>query len=325
MLDNGTITPEAANELIDKMRAAVAGKVPEADKPEYKSAEEYMADLTTVLDSVRNTPEGQAQIRDAIAGRKEQRFIKRYSPFFDAILAGADVASSLSQIRQSKDALASLKRPGMPAIPGADPALDFAIRQAQVGKMDAARAIGPARQVIDDQYAKDIAMAKAIGGGQAGTLGALGQAASLRRARSAAGLAPMIDSIQAREEGRLDNLTRTRMQQAQQNYYNRFGQARMNLDQYNQDVAAAGQLGAVGRTNLRNAAQSLLNQVPRVASRLSRGYQDKYDAYENVINRNLLQTVAPRPYQPFSEGDIYGQPPVQLDNYNSSVFFNPYR
>lgn len=325
MVSKGQITADAANAILDKMREATAGKVPTEDKAQYQTAEQMMTALSSILDEVRNTPEGQAQIRDAVAGRKEQRFVKRYAPFFDAILAGADVMSSLSQVRQSKDALNQLKRPAMPAIPGIDPALDMALRNAQVGTMDAARAIGPARQELQDQYSKDLAVAKSIGGGQAGTLGALNQVASMRRARGAASLLPMVDSIRAREQGRADNLLQMRMNQVNQNYYNRARQAQLNMDQYNQDVTAAGQLGAVGRTNLRNAAQSLLNAAPRVAARAFGGYRDKYDAYEDMINKNLLQHVAPRTPLNFNEADIYGsQVPMNVGGSPSNFLFNPY-
>jgi len=161
MLSRGEITSEAANSLIDKLRSAVAGKVPDSDKKSYATLQDFMGPLTEVLEAVKKTPEGQAQIRDAVAGRKEQRFVKRYAPFFDAILAGADVLTSLSQIRDSKSAMRNLQRPALPAIPGMDPALEQGIRDAQIGTMDAARVAGPARQELQDQYAKDIAMAKA--------------------------------------------------------------------------------------------------------------------------------------------------------------------
>lgn len=302
------ISKDEVNYLITALSKAVAGKVPEGEKS--ASAQDFVGELTAALDAVRRTPEGQAQIRDAVAGRKEQRFIKRYSPFFDAILAGADVMTSLSQIKESKQALAELKRPGMPAIPGIDPALDNAIRGAERGTMDGARLVAPARQELQDQYAKDIAMAKAVGGGQASTVGAMSQVASMRRARGAANLIPMMDSVQAREQARLDSLIGQRMQQRNQNYYNRARQSQLNLDQYNQDVTAAGQLGSVARMNLRNSAQSLLNQAPRVMSRINTGYNDKYSVYEQQLNDSLV-----RPQ--------YGSSHFVQPQYNQ--FYNPFQ
>lgn len=319
-----TISKEEVDYLISALGKAVAGKVPTGEK--YSSYNEMMLSLTSALDSVRNTPEGQAQIRDAVAGRKEQRFIKRYSPFFDAILAGGDVMSSLSQIQSSKNAIRDLKRPSMPSIPGMDPMLDNAIRNAELGTMDAARAAAPAMQQLQDQYGQDMALAKSVGGGQASTVGALGQIAAMRRARGAANLVPLVDSVRAREQGRVDNLMQMRLNQRQQNYYNRVRQAQLNLDQYNQDVDVVGKLGSAARTNLRNSAQALLNQAPRVMARIGRGYNDKYSMYEDQLNRSLTRQ-APKSYTPYSEPDIYGnQAPIQLDdNFQSSAFFNPFQ
>ena len=301
------ITKEHTNVLISALGKSVAGKKPENSS---MTAEELQSQLMAALEAVRSTPEGQAQIRAAIADKRESRFVKRYTPFFNALLAGADLVSSFEQVRASKDALRQLKRPGLPAVPGIDPALDQSIRDAQVGTMDAARAVAPARQELQDQYAKDIALAKAVGGGQASTVGALGQVASLRRARGAANLAPIVDSIRAREQGRLDGLVNQRMQQGNNNYYQRFRQAQLNLDQYNQDVAAAGQLGSVGRLNRRNALQGLLSATPGVMARVgNRGYSDKYSAYEQSLN-NALRTPQ------------FGSSHFVQPQYNE--FFNPF-
>jgi hypothetical protein len=95
--------------------------------------------------------------------------------------------------------------------------------------------------------------------------------------------------------------------QVQQNYGNRARAFGVNLDQYNQDVTAAGQLGSVGRLNLRNSMQSLLGAVPGVAARVGQGtgYNDKYSQYEQSLNQSLTNTQpvagqydAENPYAP---------------------------
>lgn len=311
-LREGNNSDEVINALLDKLRTSVAGKVPTED--EHLKMDDMVGQLRSAFEILQGTPEGQARMRERLADRKEQRFIKKYTPFFDAILAGADVMSSLNQIRKARNAEKGLTQPSLPAIPGADPALNNAIRQAEVGTMDAARAIGPARQMVEDQYARDIANARAIGGGQAGTYGSLAQVAAMRRNRGAAGLAPTIDSIKAREQARLDALLQMRQQFQQQNYANRMGQARMNFDQYNQDMAAVGALGAAGRLNLRNSMQSLLYSTPRVAARLGvNGYPDPFSEYENQLNTNLAKerirayNAMPRPTVPMYSPNL---PPI---------------
>ncbi len=301
------LSKEEVDYLISGYSKAVAGKVP--DK-EPLSLEQFTAALNSATDALRNSPEGRAQLKDSIAERRTQRFVKRYTPFFNALLAGADIAQSLSQVRQSNNAISNLKKPSLPAIPGIDPSIDQAIRQAEIGTTDQARVLGPAKQELQDQYSKDIALAKAVGGGQASTFGALGQVASLRRARGAANLLPMADSIRAREQGRLDNLINNRSNLANQNYYNHFRDANIQLGQYNQDLQTAGQLGSVGRLNLRNSAQSLLNAIPGVAARVGQGYNDKYSQYEQSLNNSLTNKgKVPHPFSQITSDDsvdVYG-------------------
>lgn len=319
--EGDTLTKEQVDYLVSSLGKVSAGENPN----KAMSLKDFEAGLMSAFDALRNSPEGQKNLKEVIAERRTQRFTKRYTPFFNAIMAGADIATSLSQIRDSKSAQRDLTRPGLPAIPGVDPQLDLAISDAQRGTIDAARVAGPARQELQDQYAKDIALSKAVGGGQASTLGALGQVASMRRARGAANLLPAIDSIRARETGRLDDLLAMRNGQVQQNYQNRFRNAGVNLDQYNQDVTAAGNLGSVGRLNLRNSMQSLLGAAPGVIARTGQGYGDKYSQYEEQLNRSLTNTQPQ--YNKFTEQDIYGaQTPIQLDdNFKSGAFFNPFR
>lgn len=304
------LSKEQSDYLVDSLGKVSAGKVPPTEKD--KTSEQLEKEILGAMDALRSTPEGQKQLKESIAERRTQRYIKRYTPFFNAMLAGADIATSLKQVRESKDLLRNLNRPSMPSIPGIDPALDSSIRDAQRGTMDAARAVAPMRQDLEDQYNKDIALAKSIGGGQASTVGALGQVASLRRARGIGSMAPIIDDVRAREQGRLDGLVNQRSAVTQQNYQNRLGQAKIGLEQYGEDARAIGALGAAGRMNLRNSASSLLNAVPGVAARVGQGYGDKYGSYEQSLNNSLLN-------KPRSNGNPFSS----LDsNDDSKYFFN---
>jgi hypothetical protein len=299
-----SLSKEQTDYVISSLGKGLAGKVPASDSG--MSLEEFMSNLTPAIDALRKSPEGQANLKQVLADRRTQRFVKQYTPFFNAILAGADINTSLSQVRNSNKAIKNLVRPGLPAVPLNDPALNDALRGAQVGTMDAARAIGPARQELQDQYAKDIALAKSIGGGQSSTLGALGQVASLRRARGAAALAPQIDAIRAREQGRVDNLLGMRQQQSQQNFYNRKLNSDTALNQYGLDLQSAGQLGSTGRLNLRNSMSSLLGAVPGVAARIGQGYNDKYSQYEQALNQSLTNQNPRQQYAANPFGAQYG-------------------
>jgi hypothetical protein len=257
--------------------------------------------FSAVMTELNKTPEGQARLRDRMSERKAERLSRKYQPFFQAIMAGSDIASSLGQLRQARKEGANLRTPAMPAVPGLDPALNQSIYDAQNATYDQARVAGAARQEIGDTYAKDIALAKSIGGGQASTLGALGQVAALRKNRGAASLLPALDSIRARETGRLDNLIKERGDLSDRNYRNRYYQYMSQKDQFDKDSAAIGALGSAGRQNLRSSVQNLLGSVPGVAARVGNmGYGDKFSAYEQSLNNSI--TNSPETVQsPYSQ------------------------
>ena len=117
-----------------------------------------------------------------------------------------------------------------------------------------------------DQYLSDLNQAKVASAGQAGTYGALAQVASQRRGRGAQALAPIIDDIKAREQGRLDNLTGMKIgenqaiQQSNAQYYPN------DLYQYQLEQQAAGQLGSQGRSNLFQSLANFGNDAVPVAA-----------------------------------------------------------
>ena len=277
------------------------------DKITKEGLEAVGAEMDEAMSALGASPEGQARIQAVVEARKDARLSTKYAPFFQAALAGGDIASAIGQINQAKREGSRLIEPGMPPVPNLDPAISQNIAEAQRGTYDQSRAIAPARQELQDQYAKDIALAKQIGGGQSSTLGALGQVASMRRARGAASLLPAVDAIRAREQSRLDNLIGQRSGLLDQNYRNRFYQYRGLQDQYNRDATAIGALGSAGRMNLRSSAQNLLNAVPGVAARVgsTSGFNDPVSQYENELNMNLTN---PR--------KDYTRPPIDYSSYD---------
>ena len=220
-----------------------------------------------------------------------ERFVKKNKPFFDALLAGSDIYTSISQIQQSNKAIRELQRPSMPSPNVLDPALNNQIAKAQQGTLDAARALEPAKAGIDQQRALDIDLARRISGGQAGALGAQATGASLRAMRESAKLPQIRDAIRAREQGRADNLIGLRQGVLQDEFQNRLAIGRTNLDQYQNDVAAAAALGQAGRTNLRMTLGQLPDMLTRTAGNMM-PVQDVWDAYGANVENNLAQTIA---------------------------------
>jgi len=272
--------------LAEFLKGVVSGKVPE----KYRTAVENSDAFNQYMTEAMKTPSGQAAIKDMLREKQTDRFVKQNKPFFDAILSGVDLATSLTQIKNSNKAIRELQRPSMPNPNVLDPALNNAISKAQQGSLDALRALEPAKQEIAQQRLMDMQTAKSVSGGQAGAYGAQATAAGLRANRAAAGLAPLGDNIRARQQQRADNLIGVRQGVRQQEFQNRFGIAQENMQQYQQDAAAAGALGQAGRQNLRMTLGQLPEMITRTAGNMM-PVQDVWDQYGSQVEQNLAQRM----------------------------------
>lgn len=195
-------------------------------------------------------------------------------------LAGTDILTSIGQVKSADQATRRSRRPSHPAPLTPSPELANAITQAQSGNYDAVRALAPAQLALLDNYLSDLNVAKTASTGQAGTYGALGQVASNRRNRGAVELAPVGDAITARNQSRLDNLLGMKLnenaniQQSQSQFYPQ------ELNQYQLEQQAAGQLGSTGRTNLRESLTGLGQFLPQTIAEISTN-----NRYNDIYNR----------------------------------------
>jgi hypothetical protein len=311
--------------LAEFLKGVLSGKVPE----KYRTAQQNADAFNQYLSQAMKTPTGQAAIKDMMRERQTERFVKRNKPFFDAMLAGVDLATSLSQIRQSNDAVRALQKPSMPSPNVLDPALNNAISQAQQGNMDALRALEPAKAEIAQQRLMDLQTARSVSGGQAGAYGANATAATLRANRAAAGLVPMADTIRARQQQRLDNLIGVRQNVRQQEFQNRFGVARENMAQYQQDAAAAAALGQTGRQNLRMTLGQLPEMLTRTAGNMM-PVNDVWNQYGAQVEQNLAQNMARQANglrqqygQPERMGALRGYTANKLPDFNNYPWPSP--
>lgn len=279
------ITEDERSQLTEALKGAVSGQ-----KVDGKSlTADEQAVLLKSADALKGTPEMQSLFKEIAQDKNADRFSKRYKPFFNLLLSGADVATSLQQIRASKQALKNLVRPTLPGTPGLDPVLNNEIYKAQQGNFDAARAIAPAQQELRDQYSRDLGTARQVSNGNAATYGSLAQQASLSRARAGAALPAVSDQIRRQQQARLDNLIGMRQGAVQQQFGNNMQKSGILLDQYNRDAQAAGQLGATGRLNLRNSLQGLGDNVIGVAGRMmpvSSPYGNAQGVYQPTVSNS---------------------------------------
>lgn len=242
--------------------------------------------LTPALQAAGNTPAMQQYAKDMLKQQSGDRFVKNFKPFFNAMVQGADIVTSLSQIQQGNKALANMAQPSIPASPGIPQELAGQLYNAQRGSFDSQRAIAPIRQALNDKYNTDINAAKQISNGQSGQFGSLQQAASNERLRGSGGLATVADQIRAREQARADQLLGMKANLAQQDFSNRMWAVPTQFDQYNRNVQAAAGLTQQGNINLRNVFQTLP---------------------ENLLGA-YGRAVAPEPPTPttYTPGDIVG-------------------
>jgi hypothetical protein len=174
-----------------------------------------------------------------------------------------DIADSTKQINEANALAAKNKRPARPVVPQRDLYLQQALRSAQEGTFDSARAMAPVQAEIQDQYLTDMANAQTASTGQAGAFGAYAQLAANRRSRAAMNLAPVADTIRAREQQRYDNLLGARLEETQNMFQNQASLYPHELQQYRNDQEIAANLGATGRSNLRNSIFGVASQIPQ--------------------------------------------------------------
>lgn len=284
--------------LASSLKSLVSGKVPDGENMTF---EQFAGSLGPALQRAMETPLGKQMVNDTIRDRQTERFVKRNKPFFDAILAGADLATSLSQIQNSNKAIKNLVKPTLPNPDVLDPAVNSAIADAQRGSLDALRALEPAKAEIAQQRLADMQTAKSVSGGQAGAYGSLATAAGLRANRAALSLPGIQDSIRARQQQRADSLIGLRQNVRQNEFQNRMGIADRNLEQYTADLSAASSLGQAGRTNLRNTLGQLPNTITRAVGGAMPVGNTTYDQVQGRIPVN-------------GPSDLYSQYKLTLEN-----------
>lgn len=244
--DNGTFDADAFKkywpDLKDLLRS-ISGKGDESLK-----ANELVPVLKGFSDWAQNTPEGKAAVKQRMKDESSQRFTKQFKPFFNAILSGVDLSTSLNQIKTSNNAIKGLIQPAIANSPGVPAELNTQLQNAQnQGSVEAQRAIAPAQSEIAQQYANDINTAKQVSGGQGASYQANVQNASLRRQRASLGLPQIQDAIKARYQNMANQLATAKGQLGQQDFGNRLYGSQLALDQYNRQMQAAGALGQAGR------------------------------------------------------------------------------
>lgn len=205
-------------------------------------------------------------------------------------LAAVDTGVGMKQIAESRREARRLRRPERPVPLAAESRLTQALDEAQGGNIQAAKRLAPAQSTLLDSYLADINNAQTASTGQAGSFGAMAQTAATRRGKRAMELGSMSNQISNEANARYDDLLRMKIaeNQAIQRSAGEYYPTEMN--QYNNDLQRIGDLGSIGRSNVRAAIPSLLQGAPDMTA-------------ERMVRKKLNDI--------YNKMSIYGNQPAQ--------------
>jgi len=205
----------------------------------------------------------------------------------------ADVAASLSdlstagqQIAEGEASAAASTPPTPPKAFDLDPAISTSISESLKGISPSgiAAQVAPVKQDIQDAFTGDLTAAKVAAGGQSGVFGSLAQSAVNRRLKSAGNLGLLRQQIRESNLRNLNYALQNRLSERrlqQQRNLNVYGN---ELNQFNREQLAAGELEKSGRINRRFALQNLTKSLLPFADRVIDS-PSVQNAASNVANK----------------------------------------
>lgn len=298
MSTKGTISPELQEKMMKLLRGELQQH--ELSKAEQDEITALSGDLAAMfklrdqfnLGSISETSQLFAGILDTASNGESyldnlRKKIKRgevtekLSAGLNTVLNLSKFGVSIDQIRKSNKAIGKLVRPQAPTPPSEDPALTEALYKAGQGKFDQTRMAKSMEQRIINQRLAADEKVKQISRGQGAQYQAGLQANALAATGAMNDIAPILDTIKAREEQRYDNLLALRSQNRQQDFRNRLSLYDRSTDIYNNDYMAAADLGQAGRENLFNSMSGLADNLAVLG-----GYDNNLPNYKNPFRRN---------------------------------------
>ncbi len=243
---------------------------------------QFQLELKRKLDNYRIGATDKAQRIQEMANlyqmAENQLKTDRASTVANMIVRGVDVATGISQQKDSNESLANQEPPTKPADRKKSRTLRDAIMNARLRQANplATQEAQAMQAGIEDAYQADVAMGEQASGGQSGRASQLGQAAINRRYRNIRSINPQLAQIQRQAD---DNLTRlagidaqddSRMQLEKQRMY------QQDLNMYLRAQQAAGQLGQAGRTNVRRGLGGIAKSITPLMRTYNNPYSNPY-------------------------------------------------
>lgn len=264
--NDGAIDESTANRIVES-----------ATSPD--ESKDWTADVDNLLQS--------DEFKNLLKTNKRKAALRNILNFSADVL---DLQTAKSQIKASEGFLKDLRKPNRPSIPSKDKGLSDALNQAKIESQDPDffGEVQAQKEANLDHYRRNLLIAEAFSGGQAGRFASRAQAASndlLRRNRELAGLPRAIRDDARRRE---DDIRRQSL--AEDRYLQGLEESRylQDLGQYNRESAAYGQLGATGGLNLVNARRRLLGQAPDLLSSIGDAFSVGKAVIDNRSENNKM-------------------------------------
>ena len=250
--------------------------------------------ITMFQERMASDPEYRNMIMD---NKNREKFTKSVDLAAGIVTTGQEISDAKEQIREADKEAKTLQKPTAPSLLSKNPKLKAAMRRAELdlaGEGDAAF-LSPYERQAQDQYTKDLAVAKTASTGQAGTFGALAQSASTRRMQGARELIPLMEQKRQTDKQSMKGLigmdiAEDRAIKSQE--MQRYGQ---NLGQYNVDRDLISKTGSYGRQNLAMGRRTMGQQVSEALG------EPLYNALP-MRNRGFLNPVADKFKQRLQKG-----------------------
>lgn len=205
----------------------------------------------------------------------------KFSNALNLALSASDLASAQGQLRNYRQELRALRRPGAMPVQGRDPYLEAAKQAAQEGGYQESIAAEAAKQGIREAYQGELGAAKTAAAGQAGAYGALAQTAATRRGRRTLEMMPGIEQIAAQRRGYMGQLAGMSAQENAMINQSMQQAAANEQAMYLAESKAAAGLGQAGYLNRRAALAGLAEGLPEAVG--SQRIKRKYDTLYNRL------------------------------------------
>lgn len=241
-------------------------------------------DVTTLIEETKKkltSPEYKQQMLTALQKAETEDATGKLKTAMEIAISSTNFAVGAKQLQAFNKLAKESVKPAAPGMPAETPDYQAARRAVQQAVYQPSIAQKAAEAESKAIYQSELQNAKTAAGGQAGAYGALAQTAATRRGRRAAELAPQIAQIEAANRSNLVNFGTNAQQLAQQQYGNAVNQYNTQMQNYQAQQQALGQLRSAGEQNMLGAVTGALGQVPDIVG--DRRIQQKYNTLRNQL------------------------------------------